>query len=209
MKFARQLVLAGAVSAVFSGAAVAESIVFQLDDVTTEGGTFLTIQTYVPAFPLIGSGDIDVETGSGVLNLPDYQIVIDINNDGPDAELDVANWQQTVTAIDGIGNVTSTGSGSVICTIVGGIGELVCPTVSPTIASWPPPDGDLDSSAVIDPVARTITVIDNSIAAAGTITQFYSYTVPEPGGAAGPALGVAVLTWLSRGRGRRRHSQAC
>jgi hypothetical protein len=204
MKLARQLVLASAVSLAFAGATLAEPIVFQLDDVTTVGGTFPTIQTYVPAFPLIGSGDLDLENGTGVLNLPDYEIFLDINDDGDDARLDVTNWQQTVTAIDESGNITATGSGSVACTIVGGIGDLVCPTVAPTVAGWPPPDGDLDSSAVIDPVAGTITVVDNSIAAAGTITQFYSYTVPEPGGAAGPALGAAVLAWLWRRRGHRR-----
>jgi hypothetical protein len=205
MKLARQLVLAGAVSAVFSGAALAEPIVFQLDNVTTEGGTFLTIQTYVPAFPLIGSGDVDFATGIGVLNLPDYQIFIDINNDGADARIDITNWQQTVTAIDAIGNVTSTASGSVVCTVVGGIGELVCPTVVSTPQSWPPPNGDLPSAAVIDPGAGTITVTDNTISAAGTITQFYSYSAPEPAGAAGSALSVAVLAWLWRYRGHRRH----
>lgn len=205
MKLARQLMLVGAVSVAFSGASLAEPIAFQLDNVTTEGGNFPTIQTYVPAFPLIGSGDVDFQSGTGVLNLPDYQIFLDINNDGSDARLDITNWQQTVTAIDGSGNITSTGSGNVACTIVGGIGELVCPTVAPTVPSWPPPSGDLSSSAVLDPGARTIIVVDNSIAAAGTITQFYSYTAPEPGGAAGHALGMAVLAWRWHRRGHRRH----
>lgn len=204
MKLARQLVLAGAVSVAFSGATLAEPITFQLDDVITAGGVFPTIQTYVPAFPLIGSGDIDFETGTGVLELPDYQIFLDVNDDGDDARLDVTNWQQTVTGIDELGNITTTGSGSVVCTPVGGIGDLVCGT-APDIASWPPPNGDLQSSAVIDLDAGTIIVVDNSVSAAGTITQFYSFTVPEPEGAAGSALAAAVLAWLSHRRGHRRH----
>jgi hypothetical protein len=106
---------------------------------------------------------------------PDYQIFIDINDDGDDARLDVTNWQQTITGIDGVGNVTSIGSGSVVCTIVGGIGELVCPSVAPTVLGWPPQSGDLPSSAVINPGAETITVVDNSVSAAGTISQFFSY----------------------------------
>ncbi len=205
MKLARHLVFAGAVSAIFSGAALAEPIVFQLDNVVTEGGLFLTVQTYVPEFPLIGSGDVDFAAGTGVVNLPDYQIFIDINDDGADARLDVTNWQQTITGIDGVGNVTSIGSGSVVCTIVGGIGELVCPSVAPTVLGWPPQSGDLPSSAVINPGAETITVVDNSVSAAGTISQFFSYNAPEPAGAAGPALGVAVLAWLKHRRNRPRH----
>jgi hypothetical protein len=44
---------------------------------------------------------------------------------------------------------------------------------------------------VIDSGAQTITVIDNSNAAAGTITQFYSYTiVPEP------STGLLLLSGL-------------
>ena len=83
-------------------------------------------------------------------------------------------------------------------TNLGGLGGFVCPGVLPTVAGWPPADGGTPSSAVIDTLAQTITVIDTSAdGTAGTITQNYSYSiVPEPGTAlllGGGLVGFGVL----------------
>jgi hypothetical protein len=185
MRLVRQLMLSGILLVTFVGIASAVPITFQLDNVTAVGGAFPAGQTYSPNFPIVGSGDIDFGAGTGVLTLPNYSIIIDVNFDGPDAQLDISGWQQTITSIDGGGNIVSTGSGTVGCTNLGGLGGFVCLLASPVVAGWPPPDGaSLLSSAVIDTGAQTITIIDNSDANAGTITQFYSYStllVPEPG----------------------------
>ncbi len=186
-----------------AGVASATPVVFQLDDVTIVGGSFPTSQTYSPPFPIVGSGNLDPGAGTGFLTLPDYSIVIDVNLDGPDARLDVSNWSQTITSIDGDGNITSTGGGTTTCMVLGGIGSFICPTVPPNIAGWPPADSaSALSSAVLDETLQTITVIDNSSAAAGTVTQFYSYTiVPEPGTVLLLAGGLVGLG-LGRRRGR-------
>ncbi len=186
-----------------AGVASATPVVFQLDDVTIVGGSFPTSQTYSPPFPIVGSGNLDPGAGTGFLTLPDYSIVIDVNLDGPDAQLDVSNWSQTITSIDGAGNITSTGGGTTTCTDLGGFGSFICPTVPPNIAGWPPADrASALSSAVLDETLQTITVIDNSSAAAGTVTQFYSYTiVPEPGTVLLLAGGLVGLG-LGRRRGR-------
>ena len=57
------------------------------------------------------------------------------------------------------------------------------------------------SSAIIDELAQTITVIDNSSEPAGTITQYYSYTiVPEPGTAV--LMGGGLIAMALRRRER-------
>lgn len=182
MKLARHLLSVAALFALSTGAASAVPIIFQLDSVTAVGAAFPSSQTYTPGLPLVGSGDIDFGAGTGFVTLPDYSIVIDVSLDGDDAQIDVTNWMQTITSIDGSGNIVSVGSGSSICTVLGGIGAFVCPGIAPTIPGWPPADGpSLVSSAVIDTGLQTITVIDNSLPAGGEITSVYSYTiVPEP-----------------------------
>jgi len=197
----RRIVLATIASVMSAGLASAVPITLSLDSVTAVGGAFPTLQTYDPALPLTGPGNIDFGLGTGTITLEDYSITLNIQNDPlvDDALLEISGWTQTITSIDGSGNIISTGGGSVTCTNLGGLGGLVCGSTPPTVAGWPPPSGATPSSVVIDTLAQTITVTDTSAdATAGTITQLYSYTiVPEPGtallvGAGLVGLGVAA-----------------
>ena len=201
MTFLRRLLLASSLSVLFVGIASAEPIVFQLDNITAVGGILTVDQIYDPALPLVGSGDIDFVGGTGTLSLPNYTVTIDVGADGlPDALLDITGWTQTITSIDGAGNIVSTGSGSVVCSIVPGSawGGFVCPGVSPTVLGWPPAGA---SSAVLDDVAQTITVADASQAStAGTLTQFFSYTVPEPSSALTISAALFTLGVVARRR---------
>lgn len=183
-KLILHLVALSAITLFFAGSASAIPINLQLDNVTTMGGTFPTLTTYSPGFPITGSGDIDFGTGTGSISLIDYSSTLDINIDTVlDVRLDITNWSQTITAIDGSGNITSTGGGAVACTVLGGLGGFVCPSVPTTVAGWAPADGaTLFSSAILDTGAQTIVIVDNSNAAGGTVTSYYSYSVvPEPG----------------------------
>jgi hypothetical protein len=173
---------------------LATPIVFQLDGVTIVGELFATTQTYNPVFPIVGSGDLDLGAGTGTVSLQDYTIAIDVllTAGGTDALVTMAGWNQTITAIDGSGNLTSTGGGTPSCANLGGVGNLVCGALPPTVSGWAPLDGASPSSAVIDMFAQTITIVDNSNATAGTITQLYSYTfVPEASTAL--LLGMGLL----------------
>ena len=52
-------------------AASAVPITFQLDNVTIENSSFPAGQTYDPALPIVGSGNIDFDTGTGVVPMLD------------------------------------------------------------------------------------------------------------------------------------------
>ena len=202
MKLVRRLMLTSVLSVMFAGMASAVPITFQLDNVTIVGGMFPTTQTYSPGFPITGSGDIDLGPGTGSLSLSDYSIFIDINNDGNDAQIDITGWMQTITSIDGSGNVISTGGGTAACTNLGGLGGFICGALSPTVAGWPAIDGpSLTSSAVLDDIAQTITIVDNSSDLAGTVTQSYSYVfTPEPSTALLIGAGLGALGLIRRRR---------
>ena len=204
MKIMRQMLLTAAVFSMSAGVASAIAVQFQLDNVTQSGGSNPSSQSYTPNFPIVGSGDIDFATGLGTVSLPNYSVVIDVNtNSVDDVQLDIAGWSQTITAVDGSNNITSTGSGTVTCTVLGGIGSFVCPTIATSVVGWPPADGSLLlSSAVIDLLAQTIVITDNSSdSLAGTITQYFSYgVIPEPG--TGILVGSALLGLGLNGRRR-------
>lgn len=195
-----RLVLTCVLSIFLAGAASAVPITFQLDNVTAVGGSFPTSQTYVPSFPIVGSGNIDFGLGTGTLSLPNHSVILDVGNNAIlDAQLNISGWTQTITAIDGLGNITSTGGGSVACVVLGGLGGFVCPGVPPTVGGWPGAGG---STAVLDQMTQTIVVTDISqLANAGTITQYYSYTiVPEPSTGLLVASGVFAFGLYSRRR---------
>jgi len=206
MKLVRTLLLTAALCTLTAGTASAVAITLSLDNVTQAGGSNPSLQTYVPGFPIVGSGSMDFGAGTGFVTLPNYSIFIDIASggvfDGDDVRLDIAGWTQNISSTDGSGNLTSTGGGTTSCTVLGGIGSFVCPTIAPTVPGWPPADGSLLlSSAVIDTLAQTIVITDNSSdAVAGTITQFYSYTVPEP------TSGLLLLAGLGLMVARQRRS---
>ena len=208
MKLVRHLLLITILLLVAGiASAVSIPITLQLDSVEfTVVGQFPSSQTITPTPPFAGapgSSDIDLGAGTGTLTLPDYTVSIDLELTGPgeDALLSITSWTQTITAIDGLGNITSTGGGSVACTPPA---SLVCTITPTTVQGWPPPDGPtLLSSAVIDAVAQTITVVDSSAeGSAGQITSLYSYTIiPEPGTAL--LLGGGLVGIWVAGRKRR------
>ncbi len=189
----RRLVLASLLAVSFSGPSFAVPITLQLDNVTIVGAAFPSTQTYVPGFPITGSGNIDFGLGTGWLSLSDHSIVIDITATGPgvDAQMDISDWVQTINSIDGSGNITSTGSATYSCPYP----PPTCDVAPPVNTGWPPANGGSPSSTVIDTLLQTIVVVDNSDDVfTGTVTQFYSYTiVPEPGTALLVVGGLVVL----------------
>ena len=200
MKCVAALLSIAMLSLIGAGSASAVPILLQLDNVSLTGAPTPSTQTWLPGFPISGSGDIDFALGTGSLSLSDHSILIDILATGPgtDAQIDVSGWGQTITAIDGSGNITSTGTGTYSCPFP----IAVCNVGPPANTGWPPAGGGSSSSAVIDTGLQTITVIDNSDDAfTGTVTQLYSYTiVPEPGTALLVGGGLVVFGLISRRR---------
>jgi hypothetical protein len=205
MKLMQRLMLTGIFTVLFVGPASALNYTLSLDNVTIVGGILPTSQTYMPTLPIIGNGVLFQPTGK-FLELPDYSIIIDVNLDGDDARLDITNWRQDITNINIAGFITSTGSGSTACTdLGGGFGALVCQNSPMGVGGWSGADPAVAPSARLtgDSLGGTIVVTDSTNAAAGTVTQFYSYSiVPEPGTGSLLALGLAGFGFVRR-RGRK------
>jgi hypothetical protein len=204
MKLIRLLMFACALSLMFAETGSAVEVIFQLDGQSSVGAQFPSEDTYTPPFPIIGSGDIDFDLGTGYVTLQDHSFVINLDATAPedDVRINITGWTQTISSIDASGNLTTIGSGATECIVLGGIGSLVCPDVPDGIDGWPPADGTaLLSSAVIDTEEQTITVINNSVAIAGTITQDYSYEiVPEPSSSLLMSGSIVCLCAIARRR---------
>jgi hypothetical protein len=204
MMLVRRIALVAVLSMLFAGVASAIPLAtFTLVNVTASGGTFPSTQSYTPGLPLSGSGDINFSAGTGTISLTNYTVTVDALSDGiDDVDLAVDNWSQTITAIDGLGNITSTGGGTSTCSVLGGLGSTVCGLLGgegvpvPTLG-WPLADGPPGvSSSVIDFALQTITVVDNRDSNAGTVTSYYQYTVPEPNTAllvGGGLIGLGLI----------------
>jgi hypothetical protein len=214
MKQFRSTFLAGVLLSLLAAptarATIVDTIDLELVSINAVGGTLIVFITYDPPLPIPGTGLLNDPLTKGDLEIDDYSSFIDLSGDGDDVELEIADWGQKITAIDGLGNITSTGRGTVNCIVVGGIGGLICGTVDPDVGGWPPADGSLGtSSAVIDDGAQTIVVVDNSNVQAGTITSTYTYTiVPEPAAGAQLLAGLCGIIVMARHRAREGRSQA-
>jgi hypothetical protein len=188
-----------------AGHAAAEPVDLAVIDAYGEGGVLKSSQTYTPAIPFEGEGNIDFENGTGTLTLPPYSIDIDLSIDGTvEARLDIDGWKQMITSIDEFGNVESDGSGTLQCTNLGGLGSAVCGAVDPNIGGWPPEDGVqneevVESSAVYDSEEGTITIIDNSQITLGG-TNYLIFAVPEPSTAALSLASLFAILALRRAR---------
>jgi hypothetical protein len=204
LRIVRRLALAALLlTTVWAGAASATPITLSLDSIEIVGAAFPVEQTTTPTTP-IGLGDIDFGLGTGWLKMLSYTTHINVTTNVPviDADLDIQGWTQTISSIDGSGNITSSGIGQVTCTSYNFIGNFVCGAAPPTVAGWPPPDGaSLTSSAVLDEGLMQIVVVDNSNASAGTVTSTYSYAIaPEPSTGMLTALGLVAFSVVSRRR---------
>ena len=70
--------LVGALALLWAGAASAVPVIFTYESVTNFDATFPSTQTFTPALPFSGTGDIDEAAGTYSLNLPFFSIVLDI-----------------------------------------------------------------------------------------------------------------------------------
>ena len=90
----------------------------------------------------------------------------------------------------------------VACTSLGGIGAFVCPTIAPTVASWPPAGaaGDFGTpGATINVANNTIVITEAHDVNGGQVQATYHYaeaasSVPTLSEWAMIALGLVVLT---------------
>jgi len=210
MRLTRTLILIGALS-FFAGIASAAPVTFTFESATTFDAGFETSTTFDPVHPFSGGGNVDEDAGTYTFDLPDFAIEIDVSLDGPDAGVATAGWGQTGDWTPGAGEVpivSSSSTGTVTCTNLGGLGGLVCGSVPATVAPWPPtgasgptlgdPGAWIDTADGID-YDGTVIVNEAYDVNGGQIQSIYRYTfVPEPGMALMLGTGVAVLFLFGR-----------
>jgi len=211
MRLTRALILVSTLS-LFAGSASADPVTFTFESATTFDAGFETTTTFTPTLPFDGSGDVDEAAGTYDVGLPDFEILLDVLADATlDAEILTAGWGQTGSWTPGVGEIPITSSsttGTVTCTNLGGLGGLVCDSVPDTVEPWPPvgaggptlgdPGAWIDTADGPD-YDGTIIVNEVFDANGGQLQNIYRYTfVPEPG--AMLMLGTGVLALFLVGR---------
>lgn len=199
--------LIGAFAVVWAGAAGASPVTIELVASETFDAQFPSYITWDPALPMSGTGDIDEAAGTYSVNLPDFSVTVDILTDGAaDIEVATTNWGQDGTFAGGLGGAISGSSstGTVVCTVLGGVGSAVCPNILPTVPSWPvtgDPGATLGApSASIDIDAKTITIVHGlDPTGGGQVRNTYSYAHAPPMIPVIGPLGASVLTSLILG----------
>jgi hypothetical protein len=195
----------------FAGSASAAPVTFTFESATTFDPGFDTSTVFDPSHPFSGEGDVDEIAGTYDFDLPDFAIEIDVLLDGPDAGVATTDWGQTGDWTPGAGEVpitSSSSTGTVTCTNLGGLGGLVCGSVPATVAPWPPtgasgptlgaPGSWIDTADGLD-YDGTVIVNEAYDANGGQIQSIYRYTfVPEPGTTLMLGTGLAVLFLLGR-----------
>lgn len=178
-----------------AASAAPEAVTFSLISSVNSGAAFPSVSTYDPPLPIAGSGTIDEAAGTYDLSLSEFTIEINVilaPGDPPDADVNILNWGQVGT-FTGAGDMTSSSaSGTVTCTDLGGpVGALVCALISPTVATWPPTgaSGDFGApGATIDVATNTIVVTEAYDVNGGQVQNTYTY-------AAAPQVVPALSDW--------------
>lgn len=191
MRLAVQISIIALIAMRVGAAFAAPDVVsFSLVSSVSSGGLFPSASTYTPPLPIAGFGTIDEVAGTYDVSLMDFTIRIDVivgSGDPPDADVTITNWGQVGT-FTGAGDMTSTSaSGTVSCTdLGGGVGSFICALIDPTVPTWPA-SGDSGPlgppGAVIDTNANTIVITEAFDASGGQVQNTYSYapaSVPVP-----------------------------
>jgi hypothetical protein len=193
MRLASRLMLVSLIS-LLPGVASALPATVTFESATTFDARFPSTQTFTPPLPFSGTGDVDETAGTYTISLPEFTIVLDIVAiRGDDASVVTTGWGQTGSWTPGPGEVpitSSSATGTVACTSLGGLGDLVCDSVPDSIAPWPPTGASGptlgETGAWIDTTDGpgydgTIIVNEKFDSSGGQLQNVYRYSLaPEP-----------------------------